>query len=147
MSRSKVLRSVVRVLEDYEPLAILLGHVKDAESVAEGARIVGDTARLELNGHLPILILSFSDSQGLNPQREDKSWEVEVFVHSEDIFEAADVVDAVERACLACRLDKTLPQPLNQISPGPAERVASERGSPYLIEFRAPLSVRWIETE
>lgn len=144
MSRSKVLKSVQQVLSSYTPLAELLGHKPEAESVAEGARIVGDTARLELNGHLPILILSFSDSEGRAPQREDKSWEIEVFSYSEDIFEAADVVDLVEEACLAYRLDKTLPQPLNHMSPGPAERVASERGAGYLIEFRQPLQVRWI---
>ena len=144
MSRSAVLKSVQQVLSSYAPLAELLGHKPEAESVEEGLRIVGDTARLELNGHLPILILSFSDSEGRAPQREDKSWEVEVFSYSDDIFEAADVVDLVEEACLAYRLDKTLPQPLNQIRPGPAERVASERSGLYLIEFRQPLNVRWI---
>ena len=144
MSRSNVLRSVVRVLEKYEPLRELLRHDPEAGSVAEGARIVGDTARLELNGHTPIIILSFSDSLGMNPQREDKSWEVEAFIYSDDIFEAADVTDALERACLDYRLDKTLPQPLNQIKPGSAERIASER-SGYLIEFRVPVTVRWIQ--
>lgn len=144
MSRSNVLKSVQQVLSSYAPLAELLGHKPEAESVEEGARVVGDTARLELNGHLPIIILSFSDSQGVAPQREDKSWEVEVFSYSDDIFGAADVVDLVEQACLEYRLDRSLPQPLNQIRPGPAERVASERGAGYLIEFRQPLQVRWI---
>ena len=145
MSRANVLRSVQQVLSSFQPLAELLGHNAQAESVDEGARIIGDTSRLELNGVMPIIILSFSDSQGVAPQREDKSWEVEVFSYSEDIFEAAEVVDLVEQACLEYRLDRSLPQPLNAIQPGPAERVASERNTGYILEFRQPLTVRWVE--
>ena len=145
MSRADVLRSVQQVLSSYTPLAELLGHKPEAESVDEGARIIGDTSRLELNGVMPIVILSFTDSEGRAPEREDKSWEVEAFIYSEDIFEAAEVVDLVEQACLEYRLDRRLPQPLSHLSAGPTERVASERNTGYVLEFRQPLSVRWIE--
>lgn len=144
MSRSDVLKSVQHILAHNARLTELLGHNPEAESLEDGLRVVGDTARLELSGNLPLIILSFSDSLGMDARQEDKSWEVEGFVYSSDIFEAADLVDAVEKACLDYRLDLTLPQPLAVMRPGQAERVASER-SLHLIEFRVPITVRWVE--
>ena len=43
MSRAQVLRSVQQVLAAHDELTQFLGHDKEADTVARGARIVGDS--------------------------------------------------------------------------------------------------------
>ena len=86
-----------------------------------------------MNGALPLIILSFDNGQALTPQREYKSWELECFLYTEDVFDAATLIDLIEDACVGYRNDGSLnlPQRLVSLRPGDHNRVASERNTNY----------------
>lgn len=139
-----MLRSVYQTLERYQPLTEYLGHKPGAETLDAGARIIGDTVRLD---ELPVpgIILGFDAGDGLRPTREDKSWQLDVLAFGRDVYEAADLIDLIEALCGEWTWDESLPQPLNGFRIGPHQRFDAEGpNGRAAIGVRIGLTVSWI---
>lgn len=142
--RSQVLRSVYQLLEQNTELVTLTGHTTGATSLESGARIIGDTVRLD---ELPVpgVILGFEAGDGLRPTREDKSWQLSILAFGRDVFEVADLLDAIESLCVNWTRNPAAPQPLNQLRLGPHQRFDAEGpGGRTAIGVQLALTVSWI---
>jgi hypothetical protein len=144
MARANVLRSVYKVLESYEPLSNFLGHVPGAATVQAGARIVGDSVRLEMLP-LPIVILGFDSGDALATQRETPEWNLETLIYTDDVFEAAELLDLIEAACVEYRYDAALEQPFNKLQPGQHQRLEPDTPMGRVIATRMIITAHWIQ--
>jgi len=145
VARAAVLQSVYRVLEQHAPLRAYLGHVLGATTVETGARIIGDSVRLQ-NLPLPIVILGFDSGDALLPQREAAEWTVEALIYASEIGQAAALLDLIEDACLGYRLTPTLPQPLTRLQPGRHQRLEPDTPLGRVIATRLALTAYWIQS-
>jgi hypothetical protein len=139
-----VLRSVHQLLEQDAELVEYTGHTVGATSLEAGARIIGDTVRLD---ELPVpgIILSFEAGDGARPTREDKNWQLTLLAFGRDVFEAADLIDLIESLCVNWTRDPAAPQPLNQLRLGPHQRFDAEGpGGRTAIGVQIALTVSWI---
>lgn len=93
-SRANILRGVHKILEADTDLVTALEHSVGATSVASGARIVGNSVRLE-ELPLPLLILDF-DSGAPGSTSDLKTWEAFIDIAANDVFQAADLLDMLE---------------------------------------------------
>lgn len=138
-----MLRAVHSVLEQHQPLRDLLGHVQGATTVETGARIVGDSVRLQ-ELPLPLVVLSFEGGAALAPQREDASWSLELIIYAEDVYQAAELIDAVEAACVQYRYDAQLEQPLSRLKIESHQRIEPQAPVGRVIAVRVGLSAHWV---
>lgn len=142
-NRANVLKSVHRMLERYEPLATYLGHVVGATSAPDGARVIGDSVHID-QLPLPIVVLGFEGGDAENPARDVSNWGLETLLYTEDIFQAAELLDLIEAACLDYRFDNSAPQPLNRVQAGPHQRLEPDTPQGRIIATRMSISVTWV---
>jgi hypothetical protein len=93
-ARANILRGVHKILEADTDLVTALGHMVESKSVTEGARIVGNSVRLE-ELPLPLLILDF-DSGAPGSTNDLKTWDAFIDIAANDVFQAADLLDMLE---------------------------------------------------
>jgi hypothetical protein len=141
VGRGAVLKSIEAILGRHQPLAGALGHVAGASSVQDGARIIGDNVHL-LDLPLPCVVLGFDGGRLGGQGRDLNQWQATADVYATDVFEAADLVDLIEGACLTYRYDSTLPQPLQQLQALADQRIEAESQS-RVITVRITLQAKW----
>lgn len=143
MIRANVLRSVYKILEGSTPLVTELGHTVGAISVAAGARIVGNSVRLE-ELPLPILILDF-DSGNPGTSYDEKTWDAFIDIAANDVFQAAELLDLIEAAAndyLTANFP-ALPQRINNFQILNHQRLEPQQPE-RVIAVRVNFRVKWV---
>lgn len=141
-----MLRSVHQILEAHAPLRAALGHSLGATTIEAGARLIGDSVRLQ-SLPLPAVILGFDSGDALTPQREAAEWDVEALIYAEHVYQAAELLDLIESACLNYRYQPGLPQPLSRLQPGRHQRLEPDTPIGRVIATRLTLTAYWIRRQ
>lgn len=143
--RTDVLKAVHAILVNDAKLVELTGHNVNADSLAGGARILGDDVRIE-SLPVPGIVLGFDAGESLNPSREEKTWQLDVLAFGSDVFQAADLLDAVEDIGTAWKQAPGVTEPLIQFSVGPHQRFDAEGpNGRTAIGVRITITARWIQ--
>ncbi|ADH63106.1 hypothetical protein Mesil_1209 [Allomeiothermus silvanus DSM 9946] len=103
--QAAALRQFYAALETYPPLVALTGHVPGATSLGAGARIIGDSVRLRPHP-IPGVVLGLGNrNQGGKATTHEalRDWEISLLVWAEDVFQAAEIAEAVEDFCSLAR--------------------------------------------
>src|SRR5690606_10951689 len=120
-----VLQAVHAILEGAASLTTLTGHTPGATSLAAGARIVGDDVRLE-SMPVPGIVLGCDAGESLLASREEKNWQLDILAFGRDVFEAADLLDAVEAVSASWNQDPPHTDPFIRFQVGPHQRFDAE---------------------
>lgn len=142
-SRAAVLRAVHTTLATYVPLASYLKHQVGAVSLKAGARIIGDDTRID-DLPVPIVILSFSGGDAIEPTRELATWLLDATIYATTVFEAAEVLDRVEACTTNWTRDPGLTQPLTRFRVTGHERLDAVGPAGRLLAVRVNLEVSWL---
>jgi len=142
-NRANVLRAVHTTLANHEALRSYLKHTKGAQSIAAGARILGDDIRID-DLPVPALILSFAGGDAIEPSRELATWLLDATIYATTVFQAAEVLDRVEDLAATWHRDPTLSQPLTRFRVTGHERLDAVGPAGRLIAVRVNLEVSWI---
>lgn len=141
--RANALRAIHTTLANYEPLRSYLGHTKGAQSIAAGARIIGDDTRID-DLPIPSIILSIGTGDAVAPAREFTTWFLVATIYAGTVFQAAEVLDRLEAAAVNWSHDPSLSQPLTRFRVGAHEGVDAVGPAGRLIAVRVNLEVSWI---
>jgi hypothetical protein len=140
--RANVLRSVARVLEANPDLVMALKHTVGAKTLSAGARIVGNGVTFK-ELPVPVMILDFDSSA---PDSNDgiSIWDVFVDVFAADVFEAANLLDLIDDAVSAYRMNTIpdIPRKLNEIRALNHQRIEPQPPED-LITVRVALRLKW----
>lgn len=97
MGAKAVLQQLYQALEADAALVALTGHRPGATTLAAGARIVGDAVRLRPHPIPGIVIGLGSKAAGRGgPSQPEKTWTVQLLVYGQDVFQVAEMLDALE---------------------------------------------------
>lgn len=104
MSAKTILQQLHGVLENDEALVALTAHRKSANSIANGARIIGDAVRLRPHPVPSIIIgLGLKTPGRGGPSQPEKIWSVTLTVYGRDVYEVAAILDAIENLMASAR--------------------------------------------
>lgn len=142
-NRSGVLRAVTRTLEEHEPLRALLKHTKGANTLQGGARIIGDSVRID-DLPLPCIVISIGGGSGIDPRREVGTWILHLTIYGVDVFQVADVLDQLEGLAVRWTQNGAVTEPLNRFRVESHESLDAVGPAGRLIAVRVNLEVSWI---
>jgi hypothetical protein len=129
-ARVTVLRELYASLEAHAPLVAVTKHRVGAKTLETGARIIGDAVRLRPHPIPGVVIQLGSTTPGRGgPSRPEKRWLLSLVIYGSDVFEVAEVLDALESWVETSRWPTTL---LRGVSWQDAQQVEMEDGQKYI---------------
>ncbi|WP_036200318.1 hypothetical protein [Meiothermus ruber] len=141
MAKAQALRELYAALEAYQPLVDLTGHRRGASTLSSGARIVGDSVRLRPHPVPGVVLRLGSKNAGRGgPSQPEKVWLVTVLIYAEDVFQAADILEALETWTAEARWTS---QHIRRVAWRSSEQVELEPGQQY-ISVAATLEITYI---
>lgn len=144
MSRAAALRTLHKVLESNTELRTLLGHTVGANTVAKGARLVADYAKLD-ELPVPCILLGLGiDQPKARNNQELATLEVTLQLYAEDVFALAELADALEGAVLEYRSSQAgLPLQLNNLTFGIGQPIPFEVLRVEGVGYQYAISATW----
>lgn len=103
--QAAALRQFYAALEAHAPLVALTGHVPGAQSLEDGAAIIGDSVRLRPHP-IPSVVLGLGTrNQGGKTTALEvmRDWEISLLIWAEDVFQAAEIAEEIEQFCALAR--------------------------------------------